>query len=72
MKSSPRSLKSEEAELETKSDDDKLGVTDTELGANVVSSSPDSNSGTIEVSSDLRSIGKFMSNSSPLLFSPGT
>ena len=53
MKSSSRSLKSEEAaaELETKSDDDKLGVTDTELGANVVSTSPDSNSGTIEVSS---------------------
>lgn len=56
MKSSSRSLKSAaeaeaKEELEANSDDDKLGVTEIELGANVVSTSPDSNSGTIEVSS---------------------
>ena len=56
MKSSSISLKSAaeaeaKEELETNSDDDKLGVTEIELGANVVSTSPDSNSGTIEVSS---------------------
>ena len=59
MKSSSRSLKSAEAaveELETKSEDDKLGVTDTELGDNVVSTSPDSNSGTIEVLSSVVSL----------------
>ena len=50
INSSSISLKSNKELLETTSEV-KLGVTVTELGANVASTSPDSNSGTVELSS---------------------